>query len=137
MIRDVLLQVDYFAVVFAAVAGLAVGAIWYLPAAFGRQWQAALARSEQRRQGPPMKIVLVRGIATVIAAFSLEVLLIGSGATTLGGALRLGGVVSLGLVATTIVSEYLFAGWSPRLIAITVGHRVLHILVMCAVLGAI
>jgi hypothetical protein len=137
VILDVLSQVDYFAVVFAAVAGLAVGTVWYLPAVFGRQWQASLARSEQRRQGPPVKIVRARGVATVIAALSLEVMLIGSGATTLGGALRLGGVVSLGLVATTIVSDYLYAGWSPRLIAITVGHRILHILVMCAVLGLI
>jgi hypothetical protein len=52
VILDVLSQVDYFAVVFAAVAGLAVGTVWYLPAVFGRQWQASLARSEQRRQGP-------------------------------------------------------------------------------------
>ncbi len=136
MIHDVLSQIDYLAVVFAAVAGVIVGAIWYLPGTFGSAWKTALGVGAHRRPVDPKVVVVVRGLATVVTAFSLALLLVGSGATTLGGALRLGLVVSLGVVVTTVVSDYLFAGWSTKLIAITAGHRFLHIMVMCAVLGA-
>lgn len=135
MIFDVLAQIDYLAVVFAAVAGVIIGALWYLPGVFGNVWKAELAGGNHRRLGDPGMVVIVRGLATAISAFALAVLLVGSGATTIGGALRLGAVVSLGVVVTSIASDYLFAGWSPKLVAVVAGHRFVHIMTMSAVLG--
>lgn len=134
MLRDLLTQLDYLGIVFAAVAGMVFGGIWYLPNVLGNAWLAALGR-RQWNLGDPRKAILVRAIATLATASALAVLMAGGGVTTVGGSLRLGLVVSLGVVVPTIVADYRLANWSNQLIVITAAHRVLHVLVMCLVLG--
>lgn len=136
MVLDLLLQLDYLAILVAAVAGVIVGAIWYMPNVLGNAWMAALGR-RQWNLGDPRKAIVVRSAATALTAFALAVLLAGGGVTTLAGSLRLGAVVCLGVVVPTIVADYRLAGWSKSLIVITAAHRILHIMVMCAVLGSV
>ncbi|MBI1398345.1 MAG: DUF1761 family protein [Betaproteobacteria bacterium] len=135
MLLYLLSQVDYLSVLFAAVAGMVVGGIWYMPDVFGKAWMHALGRT-QWNLGDPGQLILIRAGTTLITAFSLAVLMIGGGVTTFGGSLRLGAVVSLGIVATTMLSEFAFARWPWRLFFVTAGHRIVHIMTMCAVLGA-
>lgn len=136
MFQNLLAQIDLLRVVFAAVAGVVVGAIWYLPGVFGKAWREALGGGVQRRLGNPRVVVVVRSLATALTALALAILIVGSGASTFAGALRLGLAISVGVVVPTIIADYLFAGWSSGLVFITAGHRILHIMVMCAVLGA-
>jgi hypothetical protein len=135
MFMNLLASIDYLAVVFAAVAGMMLGAIWYMPGVFGDAWRAALGH-ERWRHADPRITVPVRMIATGITAFSLAVLLSGAGVTTLAGSLRLGLVVGAGVVAPTIVGDFQYMGRTWRLIGLTAGHRLLHILSMSGVLGA-
>ena len=135
MLTNLLASIDYLAVVFAAVAGMMLGAIWYMPGVFGDSWRAALGQ-ERWRHADPRVTVPVRMIATGITAFSLAVLLSGAGVTTLAGSLRLGLVVGAGVVAPTIVGDFQYMGRTWKLIGLTAGHRLLHIVSMSAVLGA-
>lgn len=135
MIFYVLSQIDYLAVVFAAVAGLGLGAIWYLPGVFGTAWRNALGK-ESWQLRDPRKTVAFRTAATVVTAFALAILIVGGGVTTLGGSIRLGLVVGVGIVVPTLAADYHFAGQSRMLIVLTAAHRVVHVLVMCAVIGA-
>lgn len=135
MLMNLLASIDYLAVVFAAVVGMMVGAIWYMPGVFGDSWRAALGH-ERWRHGDPHVTVPVRVVATGITAFSLAVLLSGAGVTTLAGSMRLGLVVGAGVVAPTIVGDFQFMGRTWKLIGLTAGHRLLHILSMSGVLGA-
>jgi hypothetical protein len=134
MLRDLLTQLDYLGILVAAVAGMILGGIWYLPNIMGNAWMAALGR-RQWNLGDPRKAILVRGLATLTTSLALAVLMVGGGVTTVGGSLRLGLVVSLGVVVPTIVADYRLAGWPNALTVITATHRFLHVMVMCAVLG--
>lgn len=135
MLMYVLGQVDYLAVVFAAVAGLGLGAVWYLPGVFGNTWRRALGK-EIWRLRDPRKTVLVRVAATVATALALAILLVGGGVTTLAGSIRLGLVLGIGVVAPTLTADYHFTGQSRTLIVLTAAHRVAHVVLMCAVIGA-
>jgi hypothetical protein len=135
MLTNLLASIDYLAVVFAAVAGMMLGAIWYMPGVFGDSWRAALGQ-ERWRHADPRVTVPVRMIATAVTAFSLAVLLSGAGVTTLAGSLRLGLVVGAGVVVPTIVGDFQYMGRTWKLIGLTAGHRLLHIVSMSAVLGA-
>lgn len=135
MLMNLLTSIDYLAVIIAAVAGMVFGAIWYMPGVFGDSWRAALGH-ERWRHGDPRITVPVRVVATGITAFSLAVLLSGAGVTTLAGSMRLGLVVGAGVVVPTIVADYQFMGRTWKLIWLTAGHRVLHVLTMSSVLGA-
>jgi hypothetical protein len=136
MLLNLLASIDYLAVVFAAVTGMMVGAIWYMPGVFGDSWRAALGQERWRRADPRITVV-VRMLATGSTAFSLAVLLSGAGVTTLAGSLRLGAVVGAGVVVPTIIGDFQFMGRSWKLIGLTVGHRLLHILSMSGVLGMV
>lgn len=135
MVLALLASIDYLAVLFAAVTGMTFGAVWYLPGVFGNAWSAALGQERWHHREPHMAVV-VRGAATVVTAFSLAVLINGGGVTTLAGSLRLGLVVGIGVVASTIIADYHFAGRPWRLIWLTAAHRISHVVVMCAVIGA-
>ncbi len=135
MLMNLLGSIDYLAVVFAAVAGMMVGAIWYMPGVFGDAWRAALGQ-ERWRHADPRVTVPVRMIATAITAISLAVLLSGAGVTTLAGSLRLGLLVGTGIVAPTIVGDFQYMGRTWKLIWLTAGHRLLHITSISGVLGA-
>lgn len=135
MIFYVLSQIDYLAVVFAAVAGLGLGAIWYLPGVFGTAWRNALGK-ESWQLRDPRKTVAFRTAATVVTAFALSILIVGGGVTTLGGSIRLGLVVGVGIVVPTLAADYHFSGQSRMLIVLTAAHRIAHVLIMCAVIGA-
>jgi len=134
MLRELLTQLDYLGILVAAVAGMILGGIWYLPSVMGNAWMAALGR-RQWNLGDPRKAILVRGLATLTTSLALAVLMVGGGVTTIAGSLRLGLVVSLGVVVPTIVADYRLAGWPNALTAITATHRFLHVMVMCGVLG--
>lgn len=127
-------QIDYLAVLVAALVGLVIGGVWYMPDVLGKTWIAAQGRSRWDL-GDPRKAIAARTVATLVGAFALAVLMAGGGITTLGGALRLATVISFGIVTPVIVADYLLNGWSWKLILVTSGHRVLHIYGMCAVLG--
>lgn len=135
MLMNLLGSIDYIAVLLAAVAGMVLGALWYLPGVFGATWRSALG-NERWNHPDPREAVVVRGLATGITAFSLAVLLAGAGVPTLAGSLRLGMVVGLGIVAPTIIADYHFSGRRWTLTALTAAHRIVHVMLMCGVLGA-
>lgn len=135
MLMNLLASIDYLAVVIAAAAGAIFGAIWYMPVVFGDAWRSSLGQ-ERWRHADPRETVVIRSLATGISSFFLAVLIYGGGVTTFSGSLRLGLVVALGVVTPTIIADYRFAGRQWRLIWLTVGHRILHVLLMSGILGA-
>lgn len=128
-------QIDFLAVVFASIAGMILGGVWYMPGVFGGAWQTSIGK-EQWRRVKPLQTVVVRVAATVITAMGLAILLAGGGVTTFWGAIRLAAVVALGVVTPIIAADFHFTGRPARLIVMTCAHRVAHVFVISAVLGA-
>ena len=135
MWMNLLASIDYIAVLFAAIAGMVLGAVWYLPGVFGTTWRGSLG-NERWNHPDPRQAVVVRALATAITAFALAVLVAGAGVTTLAGSLRLGLVVGVGIVAPTIIADYHFSGRRWTLTGLTAAHRIVHIVLMSCVLGA-
>jgi hypothetical protein len=130
--------VNYLAVFVAAIAGFAIGALWY-SFLFARMWMEAIGitEAEIRERRSPMPFV-VAIIAYVIMAWVLAVLIgsVFADAVTIGDGILAGALAWLGFVVTTTAVNYSFAGRKPSLTAIDGGHWLVVLLVQGAIVAA-
>ncbi|QRM29776.1 DUF1761 domain-containing protein [Microvirga sp. VF16] len=131
-------DINYLAVVLAAVAAWLVGAVWYM--ALGKPWMAALGKTREELMGPTGKPsaapFIISFVAELVMAFVLAVLIVRLGPVTLANGIATGFLAWVGFVATSMVVNHGFSGARPMLTAIDSGHWLAVLLVEGAVIGA-
>jgi hypothetical protein len=124
-----------WAILAAVVAAYALGALWYAPSVLGRAWLSALGKRPEEL-GSPARAMTIQFLLTLVVATTLALLVVRFGAITAVEGAAIGLVAGVGLVATSLASDYLFCGWSPRLYSIQVAHKLASLTLMGAILGA-
>ena len=131
---DILVNVNWWAVLAGMVVAMAIGSIWYSQLMFGSIWQQELKIKVKEMGGSdPTSAMIGAALLTLIQAIVLAVL-IGSGDVTEG--IRVSTLVGVGLVATGIGVQYCFEGRSLRLLLINAGYMVVTIVSMGVIIGA-
>ena len=129
-------NVNFIAVLVAAVATFALGGLWYSPFLLGKPWMAENGFTEQTMgQG---NMALVFGVAFVlylIAAVSLAMFL--GPVVEMAFGLQIGLIVGVTYVATATGVTYLFERKSVKLYLINGGYQVLAFALMGAIIGAL
>ena len=130
-------SINYLAVLVAAIANMAIGALWYSPVLFAKPWIAAIGKSEEEireQAGKGMaRTYTLAFISALVMSFVLAHFVDYTRATTIAGGLQAGFWPWLGFVATTNLSTLLFE-WRPsKLYYISMGYY----LVVLAVMGVI
>jgi hypothetical protein len=129
-------DVNYLAVVLAALSAFVLGGLWYSPLLFGKKWMAACGQSEERlRSGNPAIVFGGAFLLNLVAAFVLA-LWLKERAADVQDAASAGFAVGLGLVATSIGVIYLFERRPLALWLINGGYAVVLFTAMGAILGA-
>lgn len=127
-------QINYFAVVAAAVAAFVIGGTWYSSALFGKAWQRETGLSdEQLAARNPGAVFGVSFALTLVASFVFAMFL--GPRPALGFALFAGVSAGAAWVATSFGINYLFEAKSLRLFAINAGYHVAQYAAMGAILG--
>ena len=127
-------SINGWAVLVARVVGYAIGAVWYAPSVFGKPWLAALGRSKDQL-GDPVKPMVVQFFLTLVIAAVLAVVVVRFGAVTWIEGAAIGFVLSAGLVATSLLTDWMFCGFNMTLYWLQVGHKIVNITAMGAILG--
>ena len=123
-------EIHWLAVLAAAVAGFAVGAIWYGPL-FGNAWMAARGISKEDAAGMNMPLIFgTTFLLNLIAAFVLDHVLGTYGDPDLGLSVMIAGGIALGFIVTSIGVNYLFSRMSRGLFLIDAGYWVVMYCVM-------
>ena len=131
-------EVNYPAVVVAAIAPMIIGALWYGPL-FGRLWLSAHGHTpeqlEQMKQGMGkaygLSFVCYLAMATVLAY-----LLAWIGAINVATGLWMAFLCWLGFAATVGLTAHLFSDRKPSAYLIDVAYQLVYMLAMGAILGA-
>ena len=128
--------VNYLAVIVAAIAGVAINALWYsvvLKAQVGvlRKGDATIAG---RDPAPPMYAVAI--IGELLMAFVLAVVLKTAGITGVAGGLGLGALLWLGFTVNALAQVQTFGYRSRGFILVDGANWLLAALAMGAILGA-
>lgn len=127
-------NINYLAVLVAAIAGFAWGAIWYM--ALSRPWMAA-ARIDPSQGSRSMQPFIVSFIALLVMALILSVMIanVGMGEFTLQAGLMMGFVAWLGFILTTLAVNQRYQGYGWGLTVIDALHWLGVALIMGAILG--
>ena len=129
-------NINLVAVLVAAIATMAVGAVWYSPALFAKQWMklAGIAQKDidsQKKEMP--KFYGAAFIAALITAYVLAIFVKFAAADTVFSGIVVGFWAWLGFVATTSLSQVIWEKRNTNLYVLNNGQ----ILVSFAVMGAI
>lgn len=127
-------NVNFLAVIVAAIANMALGFLWYSQALFANAWMAAIGKTREQlgQPGPAYALTLVGALVTAyILALFVKV---AQAQTLLDGALT-GLLAAVGFVATSFGVGYIFEGRPRNLYLINVGYQLVSLVVMGAILG--
>jgi hypothetical protein len=98
MTLDSLGELNWLAVIIGAIIYFALGALWYSPVLFGRQWQRAIGWDPERTP-PEMKATtyVVPFVAYLVMAIAVGLLAAATGTDTIAEGVILGLVLAIGL----------------------------------------
>lgn len=131
------MNVNIVAVVAAAVVNMVIGAFWYSPMVFGKQWMRMIGKNEKDLKTGASKAYGVTFVTALILSYVLAMLLNLLGVSGIAGGLKTAFFAWLGFTACTTISDYVFAGRSLNLYVINVGYYLVAMLVMSVVLTAL
>lgn len=132
-------QINFLAVVVAAVASFALGAIWYSPVLFSKVWQREVKLTDDELKNANMaKIFGTTLILCFVMAVGLAFLIQGHTTTDFNwhSGLHVGMLVGAMFVATSMGINYLYQRKSFVLWAIDAGYQFLFLCLMGIILGA-
>ena len=130
------MDINYGAVVAAAVINMVVGAVWYSPLLFAKPWMKATGKKmgEVGNPGPGYVLTTVGSlIIAFVMAYLIDQLKIEG---FLAGAM-IGLVAWVGFVLPTHGANYIFEGRPLKLFNINVGYSLVSFVIMGGVIAAL
>src|SRR5438477_169039 len=132
-------HINYVAVVVATVVHMALGALWYSKALFGKQWMKAMGRKESdmdKMTKDGGRVYVGVAVAALVTAYVLAYIVQYSGASTLVQGAQVGFWVWLGFIVTKGLVDTLFEGKDWNVYYISMGYNLVSLLVMGAILAS-
>ena len=133
MLFELFDDLNWLAIVVAALAFFVLGSIWYTNALFGRQYRAAIGQED----GSPVNVtaIVVNAIGWFVAALALALISKAIGASTVADGIVLGLVVSVGFIGANSVVAQLYEGSNRALMMINAPYTVLGYMIMGVILA--
>jgi Protein of unknown function (DUF1761) len=133
-------DINIWAVLLATLSSMLVGALWYSKALFGRRWMTLAKVDESRMQSSAVGAYAL----TIFASFLTAAVLAGSVAIAqefYGGSFFLNSIVTaiilwIGFTAARFLTHDAFERRPAALTTMNLGHELVTILVMAAIIGA-
>lgn len=130
--------INYFAVLLAAVASYAVGAVWYSPIGFGKPWRKLMGLTAEDMRKMPLtapQAMILGFLFTLVTAYVMEHLMVLVGVTMMPEALTLGFWLWLGFATPVLSYSWVYEGKSVKLFFLNAAHLFIALEVMAFVLG--
>jgi len=129
--------INYWAVVAAWLVNVVVGALWYSPAGFAKQWAAHtgidILKIPTKQAN---KILVAVALSAVAQAFTLAVVLHSLGVASASQGLMAGFIIWLGFTAATTVGVTLYQRRSWKFLWLNTSYFLVVMCVNSMILGA-
>ena len=129
------MELNYLAVLVAAIVGFGVGALWYSPVLFSKAWQEETGiTDEMARQANPAKTFGLAFVIVLVGAAAMDLFLDPASMGVVGCAMA-GLCVGLVWVGGSFGINYLFELKKRRLWLINAGYHTIQYTLVGLVLG--
>lgn len=129
-------DINYLAVLVAAVVSWLIGALWYSPAMFGKQWMKLIGKKEKDLRAGANTGYAIALLGFLIIAFVMAHFIDYAESTAVATGMETGLWLWLGFVASTMAINYAFGQRARSLWVIDAGYFFVTFLVMGAILAA-
>ncbi len=132
-------QINYLAVVVAALATIFIGALWYSPLLFHKLWVKAHGYSEEKVEQlrkTAGRAFMVSLFCYVVMASVLAVLVSYAGVSTVLQGAFLGLLVWIGFLATLGLTAHMFSEKRLSTYLLDAGYQLVYAVVMGVILAA-
>jgi len=117
---------NYLAIVVAAIAYMALGALWYSPLVFGKAWLKGVGKTKEQIASQSAAWMYIWAlIASFIASYGIARIMLWTGTHTVGAGVRIGLLTSVCFVLTTFSINDNF---EHRPMGLTFGNILYHII---------
>ncbi|MEK6275006.1 MAG: DUF1761 domain-containing protein [Actinomycetota bacterium] len=127
-------DINYVAVIIAALVPMVLGALWYSPALFAGPWMRAVGRTEDELRGMGLGYVL-SAVAAVLSSYALARIERWAEVDDLWNGACVGLLAWVGFVAGVLAVTTYFGGRPRALWIINAGYQLVSLVVMGAILG--
>jgi hypothetical protein len=127
------MEINYWAVGLATVAGFLLGGLWYSHRVFGLVWNREAGRGREAHQPHSPRVFAISFVFALISAITLAILL--GPAPPLTAAVEKGLIVGIGFVAASLAMTYQFANLSVKMSLIDGGYHVARFFLYAIILG--
>ncbi len=131
-------NVDWLAVLIAAIANMVIGALWYSPMLFGKSWMKLTGMSEAKikaaKKSGMMQSYTIAFIGSLLMAYVFAVILTLTASATLAAASKMAVWVWLGFIAPVMLGMVLWEGKSVTLYLMNILYYLVALLAMGVVL---
>ena len=132
-------NINYLALLVAAIINIVLGFLWYSPLLFGKPWMKLMGFTEKHMQEAKKKgmtkTYIIMIISTLVMTYVLAHFVDYLEVTTVSTALQLGCWIWLGFVAPIMLGSVLWEGKSVKLYLINVLYYLVALCLMAIILA--
>jgi hypothetical protein len=129
-------DINWWAVIVAAVVNMAIGGIWYAPNVFGKHWAKLTSHKADGKMSMANSGYAVSAIGALVQAWILVHFIRYAGSTTFWKGLITGFFIWLGFVLIVMAAMNAFEGRKWQLVKINSGYWLLVLLINGGLLAA-
>lgn len=127
---------NYWAILVSAIVSMVLGALWYSPVLFGKQWMQLMGwKKEEVKKDDAHKGYFVAMIGALVLAYVMSHFIDYVQATTISAGAQTGFWAWLGFAATTSLSTAIFGGKPMKLWGINTGYNLVQFILTGAILA--
>lgn len=136
---DLLADVNWLAVLGAAVAYFVLGALWYMPKPMAAAWTKSMGWDPSEEDQPSAAIYVAPLVTCLVSSVAMAMLAAGTGSDTVAEGLVLGLVAGVGIAAAILMVTGWFDPKKPQPLvwaSITAGYHVVGLLITGVIVSA-
>ena len=131
-------EINYLAVLAAAIVSMAIGMAWYSEFLFGSMWMKLMGFTskdiEKGKKEGMGKLMLAAFVGSLVMSYILSLFIKYVQASTTLEGLEVGFWLWLGFLATSMLNSVLWEGKPTKLYLINVSHQLVSMLAMSLIL---
>ena len=129
--------INYLAVLVAAIAYMALGALWYSPPVFGNLWMRLIGKTREQVAADFTPLNYLWGIiAAFLSSYGLARLMLWTGFTEVADTLKLALLIAISFVLAAMWVNDSFEARPRALTLVNVVYHAVGLIVVALILGA-